>query len=378
MANNLNQNEISVLHIILSTETGGMENVIYNLAIGHNNSRVKLNVLCLEKIGGLSNELEKLGIQKQLAGKMVPGISLIYPAGLIKLIKQSGCDVVHTHSGCWFKVAMACAHLPHVKLVYTDHGRMFPESRLMVVMDKIAARFTHKVVAVGAALKSYLISNVKLPAEKVIQINNCIDSNRYLPAANNEDIRKELGYDVDDVVIVVVARLAPVKNHRLLIDAFRELSARFPKARLMIVGDGSLRNELENMTAEYQLEGAVNFLGDRNDVPRLLQAADIATLSSFSEGVSLTILEAMSTGLPVVATAVGGTPTIITDGENGYLVKSNDIESYSECLGKLLESSDDRARMGQNARKHILANWSLSRMTKEYEELYLELTNNSK
>lgn len=373
MAGNLNHNQISVLHVVLSTETGGMENIIYNLAVGHNNSRVKLKVLCLERIGGLSKNLAKLGIQEQLAGKMVPGISLIYPAGLIKLIKQSGCDIVHTHSGCWFKVAIACAFIPGVKMIYTDHGRFFPESKMRVFLDKMSIHFTDKVVAVGANLKNYLISKVKLPAKKVIQINNCIDSNRFFPAGNNEGIRKELGYAVDDVIIIIVARLAPVKNHRFLINTFKELSKKYPNAKLMIVGDGPLRNELEDLTAELQLGDKVNFMGDRNDVPKLLQAADFATLSSLSEGISLTILEAMSTGLPVVATAVGGNPSIITDGEDGYLADSGDLEAYSNCLEKLVDSCELRIEMGRKARETIVAKWSLNIMTKKYEELYAEL-----
>jgi len=174
-------------------------------------------------------------------------------------------------------------------------------------------------------------------------------------------------------VIAIVARLAPVKDHRYLIEAFRILLQRCPQARLLIIGDGPLREKLDFMVESYNLGEQIHFAGDRNDVDRILTGMDVATLSSQSEGISLTLLEAMSAELPVVATAVGGNITIIKDGINGFLVEVNDINTYADLLTRLTQSSDLRRRIGKEARVDVMANWSLKGMVDAYQQLYEEL-----
>ncbi|MFH1701752.1 MAG: glycosyltransferase [Candidatus Zixiibacteriota bacterium] len=373
MADNIDIKSISILHVVLSTETGGMENIIYNLASGVNRNRFNIKILCLDKIGPLSKKLSDIGIESKLAGRMMPGFSMLYPAQLIKIIKQSGCQIIHSHSGCWFKVAIACSHVPDISHIYTEHGRTFPDKKLKILMDKYSMRWTDKVVAVGAILQRYLSETVCLPSKKIININNCIDTDRFQPIGKRADIRNELGYTEDEIVIANVARLAPVKNHGLLIDVFKQINRDYPQARLMIIGDGPLRDDLEQQTSLFGLSDKIKFLGDRDDVPRILPAADISTLSSLSEGISLTILEAMSCGLPVVATSVGGNPSIITNGENGYLINSGDRDNYVISLAKLIDSQELRTDMGLKARQNIIDNWSLKLMVSKYEELYEEL-----
>ena len=373
MAGNNKVSRISVLHIVLSTATGGMENVIYNLVSAHNQDRLKLHVACLESVGPLSEKLKAKGVATDLLPRMTPGVSMVYPSALISYIREFGCQIVHTHSGCWAKVAIACAWIPKVKLVYTDHGRAFPELRDRIFWDRVSVKFTDRVVAVGEPLREYLINTVKLPEEKVMTIRNGIDTERFKPSPSSRDaVRRELGYSAEQVVIAMVARLAPVKNHRLLIDTFAKLSSTNQTVRLLIIGDGDLRGALENQVAELQLFDKVKFTGDRPDVDRLLCAADIATLSSQSEGISLTLLEAMSTGLPVVATNVGGNPTIITEGHDGFLV-GQDTESFATALAKLAASDSLRKTMGAAARKTIEQKWSVNQMADQYEELYAEL-----
>ncbi len=364
---------ISVLHIVLSTATGGMENVIYNLVSAHNPNRLQLHVVCLESVGPLSEKLKAKGVTTDLLPRMTPGVSMVYPSALISYISKSGCQIVHTHSGCWAKVAISCAWIPKAKLVYTDHGRAFPELRDRIFWDRISVKFTDRVVAVGEPLRDYLINTVKLPPSKVMTIRNGIDTERFKPSESiRNEVRREFGYSPDQVVIAMVARLASVKNHRLLIDTFAKLSSTNQNARLLIIGDGDLRGALENQVAELKLADKVKFTGDRSDVDRLLCAADIATLSSQSEGISLTLLEAMSTALPVVATNVGGNPTIITEGHDGFLVGQNS-ESYATALGKLAASELLRKTMGTAARKTIEQKWSVTQMADQYEELYAEL-----
>ncbi len=364
---------ISVLHLVLSTVTGGMENVIYNLAAGFDQSRFKLSVGCLLELGHLSDRLRELDIESKLVPGMIPGISLIYPSRLIKFINESNCDIVHTHSGCWAKVAAACVFIPGVKLIYTEHGRTYPEPKFNILQDRISARFTDKIAAVSDPLNKYLIDSAGLPFEKVITIRNGIDTDRFKPSDDRESVRREFGFENDNVVIAIVARLAPVKNHSFLLDTFHTVSTVHPQARLLIIGDGPLLDQLKDKAASLKLTDKIVFTGDRHDVSRLLTAVDIATLCSQSEGLSLTLLEAMSTQLPVVATDVGGNSDIITNGENGYIIKLNDKSDYADKLSKLIHSGDLRKRLGIKARNEALANWSLKGMVNAYQDLYQEL-----
>lgn len=348
-----------------------MENVIYNLASVHGRSAIRLSVGCLVEKGFLSEMLAELGVETSLLPRMAPGVSVIFPWQLIKFIKKSDCDIVHTHSGSWSIVAAACAFIPRIRLVYTDHGRFFPEIRHRIFSDRVAIHFTDKVVAVGDPLRRYLIEKVGIPANKVITIRNGIDTERFSASAENrKKARREFGLTGDNVVIGVVARLSQVKNHRLLFNAFKVLNRDFPQTRLLIIGDGPLRIELEQLVESYRLKKVVIFAGDRSDVPVLLSGVDIATLCSLSEGISLTILEAMSTGLPTIVTDVGGNHTIIKDGVNGFLIESNDIESYVARLVELINSPTLRGKIGRNARNHITSDWSLEKMAESYEELY--------
>ncbi len=370
---NVRQRRISVLHIVLSTVTGGMENVIYNLASGMDYSRYEVKIGCLLEVGYLSDKLKKFGVESYLIPKMIPGVSMIYPRNLIKFIRESGCDIVHTHSGCWGKAAAACVHLPNVKLIYTEHGRTFPDPKIGIIIDRLASRLTNKVIAVGDNLRDYLVNTVGVREDKTITIFNGIDTDRFKPAVERLSVRKEFGCVDGDVVIGIVARLAKVKNHNYLIDAFKILSERKLPVKLLIIGDGPLRTDLEMRVKSYGLKDRVMFAGDRDDVPLLLNAVDVATLSSLSEGTSLTLLEAMSSGLPVVATAVGGNKTIINDGENGFLVDINDVNSYADKLEKLVKYPQLRAEIGGKARSDIIARWSLKRMVDGYQKLYEEI-----
>lgn len=112
---------ISVLRIVLSTVTGGMENVICNLASGRDSAKLEISVACLQELGHLSDKLRQFSVESSLVPRMIPGFSIVYPYRLIRFISKLGCDIVHTHSGCWYKVAAACARIPSMKLIYTEH-----------------------------------------------------------------------------------------------------------------------------------------------------------------------------------------------------------------------------------------------------------------
>ena len=186
-------------------------------------------------------------------------------------------------------------------------------------------------------------------------------------------VRRELGLPEGVPVIGLVGRLDHWgKGHKELLEAMAPLMARHP-VHALIVGGGRRMDEVRSLAAGLGLAGAVHFLGPRPDVPDLLNAMDIFVLPSYSEGLSLALLEAMAAGMPVIATAVGGTPEVVTDGDNGLLIPPRDAAALAEALERLLADPAWAQRLGANARAHVREHYSLDRLGREINEIYEEL-----
>jgi glycosyltransferase involved in cell wall biosynthesis len=179
-------------------------------------------------------------------------------------------------------------------------------------------------------------------------------------------------------VIGTVGRLSFEKDYQTLLEAFALVVKQSPKARLLLIGDGPDRGKLLVLTEQLNLSGSVKFLGMRSDVPALLNALDIFVLSSISEGIPNTILEAMCVGLPVVSTKVGGVPEIVQEGITGLLTRSRDPQSLANALTKLVVSSSLRRKMGDAGKAIVRERFSLESMVKAYEENYVELLSKKK
>jgi glycosyltransferase involved in cell wall biosynthesis len=204
-------------------------------------------------------------------------------------------------------------------------------------------------------------------------IYNGIDGDEFTREFDRAEIIEELDISPDAKIIGIVARLDSIKNHRCLIKAMKKVAARFPDALLLVIGDGPLRTELEELVSFVRLNNNIKFLGTRNDIPRLLSVLDIFVLCSLSEGLPLTILEAMAAGKPIVATDVGGIPEIIKDGIDGIIIPSDDSDRLAEAISELLRDKRKRHEMGAKARMKFEEKFTIQTMVKSYEELYESL-----
>jgi glycosyltransferase involved in cell wall biosynthesis len=217
---------------------------------------------------------------------------------------------------------------------------------------------------------------VGIPERKIIQIINGVDAEKYKPDGNKKEARARIGIPQDVLVIGTVGRLDPVKDQRTLIKAFGLLTRARNKAnlskdlRLLIIGSGSNQRELKTVAHKEGVVDKVFFLGERNDVPELLQVMDVFVLPSIAEGISNTILEAMACGLPVIATTIGGNPEVIDDGKTGLLFKPGDHDRLAHLLARYCDDPFLRNNHGANGRARVEDNFSLSRMVREYDELY--------
>lgn len=184
-----------------------------------------------------------------------------------------------------------------------------------------------------------------------------------------------LGYGDDVFVIGTVGRLDPIKNLPLLLRAFRRLMGRHPGLRLLVVGDGPERARIERLVCEESMGSVVQLTGFRPDARRLLGALDLFAMASFSEGTSMALLEAMSVGLPIVVSAVGGNPEIVHDGESGLLFPSEDAEALTNALEQLISDEAARLRLGDAARQEFSSHFSFDAMVGQYQNLYDSLLN---
>jgi len=260
-------------------------------------------------------------------------------------------------------------HGEHGREVTDPHGVGPRRNRLRRLLAPLVDRF----VTVSFDLRRWLIEIVGLPEWKILTIHNGVDTTRF---SDNgwEAGRRALGLAREAVAVGTVGRLDPVKDQMSLLNAFASVADGPPPRILMIVGDGPCRASLETRACRPDLAGRVRFFGERGDVPVLLRGLNVFVLPSIAEGISNTLLEAMATGLPVVATRTGGNPELIEDGMTGTLVPVGDPDAMAGAIEAYVRDPHLRARHGQAARRRAVERFDLGRMVEGYRDLYLSLT----
>ncbi len=274
---------------------------------------------------------------------------------LAAFMRRMGPDVVNPHLFRSTAVAAPLARATgRARVVETYHGREAWRQgtlRGRFVADRLVARLVTRVIAVSRGAADFLIHGKGYPERKVLVIPNGRDLTRFTPGAHRDAVRAELALGQDTPVVGVVGRLETQKGHVYLLDAWTEVIRARPDARLLVVGEGSLRGELARQARGAHIDESVIFMGFRSDIPRILDATDVLALPSLHEGMPLTVIEAAAAGRPVVATAVDGTPEVVRDGETGYLVPPADPAALAKALLALLGDADTARRMGREAHR---------------------------
>ena len=351
---------IRVLHIVLSLQVGGLEKFVLDL-IDKYPPDIKPFIVCLERKGELGLQYDRLDIDELNKGT---GLCLKIIPQLIVLTKRLAIDIIHTHNpGPQFYGAIVGC-LTGLPVIHTKHGRNYPTDKKKVWLNRFSSFLTDKIVAVSQNAADVCLKVEKIPSTKVSVILNGIDINSFFPAGNGPEKARGV------VRIGIVARLSAEKDHQTLLKACKQLATHTTGFHLDIIGDGPLRDTLEKTIRTHRLNTYVSFSGMRHDVPELLRQLDMFVLSSTTEGISLTLLEAMATGLPVVATSVGGNPEVVIDGETGYLVPPQNPEEMAEKLLLLIKDESLRRRMGENGRERVIAQFSIKGVARKYKELY--------
>lgn len=368
---------INLLFIVDNFAKGGTAMVVYNLINSINRTAFNPLICCLDKVGDLGEELKSNGIKVFWADRQ-PGTDWGVVNKLRKIIRQESIDLIHAHQyTAFFYGGVAAILSGFKKIMFTEHGRHYPDRRKtkQVILNKLLLPFTAKVVAVSPAVKQSLVTYEGIPGRRIEIVFNGIDIKKFGQKTDVAITRKELEIPPTDLVCGIIARLGTEKDHVTLIKAMAKVIRKCPNVSLLIIGDGPKRMELEELTHKLGLVDKVIFTGNRRDIPQLLNVLDIVVLSTFYEGTSITLLEAMAAAKPVVASRVGGNPAVVEDGITGFLVPPADSEALAACLLGLLGDKNLRQKMGNSGWQLVNKRFNLRQMTENYEKLYYQILN---
>lgn len=325
----------------------------------------------------VSSQLFKLGATVY----EIPFSRKIYKNKLIKLVKQmreliknNNYDIVHTHTPIASAIVrLACKDLPHTKVFYTAHGFHFyrgaPKINWLVYypIEKYLSRFTDKIITINS--EDYCIAK-KFNANEVVKINGVgFDSNKIDRIKfNTSNLKRKLNIDEKQFVLLSVGELNKNKNHELVIRALSE----FPctNIKYIICGEGPLKLRLKKLVTELKLENVVEFQGFRRDVLEYYNIADIFIFPSFREGLSVSMMEAMSFGLPILASNIRGNSDLIDSGKGGFLFQPSDDKELLKLMLVLIENENMRNEFGEYNANKVLE-YSTSEVLKEMKKIYL-------
>ncbi|MDB4953546.1 MAG: glycosyl transferase group 1 [Myxococcales bacterium] len=358
---------LSIVHVLSSYGVGGQERVALDLAIGQRARGHAVAVISLAPPpdGAMADEFHEHGIAVDRVVKHGGFDPTLVPR-LARALRGHHADVVHTHNPLPLIYGAPAARLVGAASIHTKHG-MNPGSRAHRLLRRGAAWLTHAFVAVSDTTEQQARAQHDAPASRIHTIANGIRLDRYHPdVAARAATRTELGLGTA-WVIGTVGRLDGAKNQAMLVRAIApRLSANL---RLVIVGDGPTRAQVEAEIAKLPHPQWVTLTGRRMDVPRIMPAFDVFVLSSKTEGLPLVVPEAMAVGLPIVATSVGGLPSVVDEGVTGLLVPVEQA-AMAAALGKLADDPDLARAMGKRAREVALGRYSSERMVDAYLALY--------
>lgn len=368
-----NAASLDIAHVVENLERGGLERMVIDLAIAQRAAGHRPRVACLFAPGALADELRGQGVEVFACHKAA-GLDLGAVRRLRAWLQAVPDAVVHTHNAnAHYHSVAASLGMPVSRLLNTRHGMgaVQPRSRGEWLYRRSMWR-TDVVVAVCEAARARFADQGVRPRARLLAVPNGIRVETFA-AANAERraaLRNVLGLAPGTRIIGTVGRLNPVKDQATLLQAFARVHAEAADTALVLVGDGALHAELQAQAGASGAGEAVHFLGDRGDVRQLLQGFDVFALSSRSEGYSMALLEACASGLPIVATDVGGNREIVADERNGLIVPAADATALASALLGLLRDPARAQRLGTAGRDWALREASVQAMAARYETLY--------
>lgn len=366
---------IPLLHFDGALARGGVEEHILTLLRGLDRKLFRLHLVCTPPVAermrpDLPPDVELIPLLLRRPTQMRAACQLA------KILRDRRIAILHSHmffsSLCASPVGRLCRvpviiETPHIRELWRHGWKSY------YTVDRLAGRCVDRYIAVSEANARYLAEVKGLPRRKMVVIKPGAAIQRFDPERMPPPgLKQSLGFDDADPVLVVVGRLEPQKGHSVLLRAMPLVLREFPSARLVCVGEGALRSDLEQQARGLQLDRTVRFIGYPPDVLNWLALADFTVLPSFFEGLPLVAIESLAAGRPMVATAVDGTPEVILDGQTGLLVPPGDPERLAAAICRMLGDPALRRRLGRAGRALVEAQFSREKLVRETQDFYLK------
>jgi glycosyltransferase involved in cell wall biosynthesis len=375
-----------VCHLVESLLHGGAETTVHRLAVGAKAAGYRAVVCCVVP-GALVEKLERDGIPVEVLNLRRPSV-LSGPkfvrftwrllAGFSRVVERHGVTLIHAHLPDSIMWAAAIGTLKGVPVVGTYHGLgIVPRDRSRLDARNLVRRasyrwahaFCQRTIVVSTAIGDLLRDDYAFRSDTTVRIPNGIDTSVFAEARDTGGLRITLNLQARRV-ITCVGRLIRGKGQRYLIDAMPHIAVRHPDVHLLLVGDGPERPVLEALAAAHHLEDRVHFLGDRNDVPELLALTEIFVLPTFSEGLPVSVIEAMAAGKPVVVTAIPGNIEVVADERFGKLVPTADALALSGAVIDLLDDPASAREMALRGQLRACSNFDVAHMMRQTAAVY--------
>ena len=366
-----------ILFVIDGLEFGGGERVFLQLAAG---LRDRYQVFVASMSGGIfEHELKQLGI-KNYPVDMSRRISLKPIRQIKKIIRNNKIDLLHSQGAradFFARIAGRLAGVPHIFCTIAmpvegfDVGLL--HKKIYRFMDQLTERYVERFIVVSDSLKQTLVKGRGIPAHQVVRIYNGIELSQYHPNVEYGNLRSEWGIPQEIPLIGAIGRMVWQKGFEYLIECVPEIVRAYPNAKILIVGDGPLKDKLKVKSEKLKVADKIIFAGFRSDIKEILSAIDVLVIPSLLEGFPMITLEVMAMAKPIVATNIDGITEQITDGVDGILVPPKNPSVLAKAVIRVLNDKETARTMGLSARKKVEQEFSVEKMVAETEKVYMSL-----
>lgn len=362
---------IKILFFTVDSRIGGTEKMILSLAASLPKDEFSVSILTIKPDGPLHEMARASGITAYTLGIGSRTNGFLAPLRLFRFLLKNRFDVLHTFLFLANNLGRVMGWAANVPLIIgsqrsTDYWRR-PYHNLL---DRTTAPFCRIVVSNSQAGRNMLMRKVGMAPEKVCVIPNGIPAAAPMP---REKAREMLGFSGEAILIGAAGNLRVPKGYHYLLPAFREVTLKYPDAKLLIAGEGPLKKELERFGRGMGLAGKIFFLGFLKELTPFYSGIDLFVMPSLWEGMPVALLEALSYGIPVVATRVSGIPEVVTDGAEGFLVEPANPQQIATRILELLDNPEKRVEMGMRGKARAEGDFSVEKMIDAYANLYREL-----
>lgn len=369
---------MNILHIIYKLDTGGLENGLINLINHLPRHQYQHTILSLTTASEFKKRIQNKNVTIICLNKD-PGPLHLYYRKIWKIIRQINPDIVHTRNLSAIECQIVAAFSKIRYRIHSEHGRDIGDiqgtNRKNIVLRRLMKPFIHHFIALSYDIKKYLMNKIKIPEDQISLIYNGVDTHKFKPMYGGPNLAKHVRSNVS---FVSIGRIQKVKNFPMLISAAKILLDKLKDKNIKsnfsvhIIGDGPELLHCKNLASHFGVVEFIKFYGHQENISEILNELDVFILPSLVEGISNTILEAKSCGLPVIATDVGGNSEIINlhDEQDGILVPSSNPKVLADAMLQFIENSELINQMGKNARISAINHFSLEAMVNKYHKVY--------